>query len=209
VKCQRGAEHERLNRLGRIQALEKARGDRVAAVFLTSGELGLKRLPREKAWAIREAEAKRAAKILGIAKLEFLRLPDWTAADHIKEGARLVASMLQRMQPEIIYVPHPLESHPDHKAALLILRTALRKVRPGERKLLGYEVWTPLSEPDSVEDISKLMSRKLRALRAHASQLKEFDYVRAVRGLNEYRGVMMGRCRFAEVFQTLSEKPGQ
>jgi N-acetylglucosamine malate deacetylase 1 len=209
VKCQRGAEHERLNRLGRIQALEKARGDRVAAVFLTSGELGLKRLPREKAWAIREAEAKRAAKILGIAKLEFLRLPDWTVADHIKEGARLVASMLQRMQPEIIYVPHPLESHPDHKAALLILRTALRKVRPGERKLLGYEVWTPLSEPDSVEDISKLMSRKLRALRAHASQLKEFDYVRAVRGLNEYRGVMMGRCRFAEVFQTLSEKPGQ
>lgn len=181
----------------------------MAAVFLTSGELGLKRLPREKAWAIREAEAKRAAKILGIAKLEFLRLPDWTAADHIKEGARLVASMLQRMQPEIIYVPHPLESHPDHKAALLILRTALRKVRPGERKLLGYEVWTPLSEPDSVEDISKLMSRKLRALRAHASQLKEFDYVRAVRGLNEYRGVMMGRCRFAEVFQTLSEKPGQ
>jgi N-acetylglucosamine malate deacetylase 1 len=86
---------------------------------------------------------------------------------------------------------------------------ALRKARPGERKLLGYEVWTPLSEPDSVEDISKLMSRKLRALRAHASQLKEFDYVRAVRGLNEYRGVMMGRCRFAEVFQTLSEKPGQ
>jgi N-acetylglucosamine malate deacetylase 1 len=209
VKCQRGAEHERLNRLGRIQALEKARGDRVAAVFLTSGELGLKRLPREKAWSVREAEAKRAAKILGIAKLEFLRLPDWTVADHIKEGARLVASMLQRMQPEIIYVPHPLESHPDHKAALLILRTALRKVRPGERKLLGYEVWTPLSEPDSVEDISKLMSRKLRALRAHASQLKEFDYVRAVRGLNEYRGVMMGRCRFAEVFQTLSEKPGQ
>src|SRR5687767_8382251 len=40
------------------------RGDKVHAVFLTSGELGLKELPREQAWQMREEEARNAAKIL-------------------------------------------------------------------------------------------------------------------------------------------------
>lgn len=184
-----------------------ARGDRVATVFLTSGELGLKQFPREKAWATREAEARRAAKILRIAKSEFLRLPDWTAGDHVKEGTRLLAPILHRERPEMIYLPHPFEWHPDHQAALPILRAASRKAGFSTTHLLGYEVWTPLSEYDRVENISKMMSLKLRALRAHHSQLKAFDYVRAVRGLNEYRGVMAGCCRYAEVFQTLSLKP--
>ncbi|HXT12882.1 MAG TPA: PIG-L family deacetylase [Candidatus Angelobacter sp.] len=184
-----------------------ARGDRVVVVFLTSGELGLKQLPREEAWAIREAEAKRAAKILGVAETVFLRLPDWTAGEHIIEGAQLLASVLKREKPSIIYLPHPLEWHPDHKAALPILRAASRKVPLGRVELYGYEVWTPITEYDCVEDISKTLPTKLRALRAHRSQLREFDYVRAVRGLNEYRGAMAGKCNYAEVFQTLSLKP--
>ena len=43
--------------------LHAARGDRVAAVFLTSGELGLRKLPQEKAWRVREREAEKAAEI--------------------------------------------------------------------------------------------------------------------------------------------------
>jgi len=69
--------------------------------------------------------------------------------------------------------------------------------------LRGYEVWTPLAEFDQVTDISQVMSRKLRALRAHASQFAEFDYAHAVRGLNQYRGALGGKCAYAEVFQTL------
>ena len=186
-----------------------ARGDRVSVIFLTSGELGLKQLPREQAWKTREAEARRSAKILGMATVEFLRLPDWTAGDHIKEGARLLAPALQCERPEIIYLPHPREWHPDHKAALSIVRAASRTAGLGNTKLLGYEVWTPISEYDCVEDISKTMALKLRALRAHKSQVRDWDYVRAVRGLNEYRGVMAGRCRYAEVFQTLSPEMGR
>jgi hypothetical protein len=53
------------------------------------------------------------------------------------------------------------------------------------------------------------MQRKLRALRAHKSQLQEFDYVRAVSGLNQFRGALAARCPFAEVFQSVDLKPGQ
>ena len=178
-----------------------AKDDRVVAVFLTSGELGLKHLPREQAWAIREREAKAAAKILGLARVEFLRQADWTVGDHVAETARALRPILKREAPRLIYLPHPNEWHPDHRAALAVLRAALRGAKRLAPELRGYEVWTPLAEHDHVEDITAVMPRKLRALRAHRSQLSEFNYERAVRGLNQFRGELAAKCRYAEVFQ--------
>src|SRR5262245_60793810 len=102
------------------------RGDRVVAIFLTSGELGLKHLPAKEAWQIREAEAKKCTKILGISAIHFLRLPDWMANEHVKEGGAQLLPILRQEQPEIIYLPHPQESHPDHQAALAIVKAARR-----------------------------------------------------------------------------------
>ena len=183
--------------------LHSARGDHVTAVFLTSGEQGLKHLACEKAWRVREAEARQSAAILGIVDLEFLRLADWSSREQIRSAAPRLRAVLNREMPELIYLPHPGEWHPDHQAALACLRAALRGWRGPEPALRGYEVWTPLGHYDEVEDISKVMLRKLRALRAHRSQLRGWDYARAITGLNQYRGVMAAKCRYAEVFQTL------
>jgi LmbE family N-acetylglucosaminyl deacetylase len=188
---------------GGALSLHSARGDRVAVVFLTSGELGLKHLPAKRARTIRESEAKAAARVLGIARLEFLRLSDWAVSENSKKGARLLQPILRAERPGLVYVPHPRDWHPDHQAALPLVRAALRRVRLPAVELRAYEVWTPLGEFDDVEDISRVMPRKLRALRAHRSQLVEFDYHRAVRGLNQFRGVLAAKCRYAEVFQTL------
>jgi LmbE family N-acetylglucosaminyl deacetylase len=183
-----------------------ARGDRVVAVFLTSGELGLKHLPREKAWRIREAEARKAARILKLAAVDFLRMPDWTLNEHLRQGARRLQPILKREAPELIYLPHPREWHPDHRATLPILRAALRGAGIRKPELRGFEVWTPLADQDYAEDISAVMALKLRALRAHRSQLGEFEYVRAVKGLNQSRGALAAKCGYAEVFQTLQVK---
>jgi LmbE family N-acetylglucosaminyl deacetylase len=183
-----------------------ARGERVVVAFLTSGELGLKKLPREQARKIREAEAKASAKILRIASLEFLRLPDWTSNERVADGALGLRRILEREAPPIIYLPHPGEWHPDHQAALPMLRAALRGLKTLRPELRGYEVWTPLAAHDRVEDITAVMPRKLRALRAHGSQLDEFDYERAISGLNQFRGELSARCRYAEVFQTIQLK---
>ena len=179
-----------------------ARGDRVVVTYLSSGELGLKQLSHEKAWSIREGESRRAAKVLGVATVEFLRLPDWSVGDHVARAARLLRPILDGEKPARIYVPHAREWHPDHRAAFLVLRAACRG-RSARLEVLAYEVWTPLSEYDHVEDITAEMPKKLRALRAHRSQLNQFDYVRAVRGLNQFRGELAARCRYAEVFQTI------
>lgn len=178
-----------------------ARGDVVSVIFLTSGELGLKHLPREQAWRIREREARSAAKVLQLASVEFLRCPDWMMGEDLPGVSSKLAPLLQRLAPGLIYLPHPNEWHPDHKAVLPALRGVLAT---STAALRGYEIWTPMAEPQHVENISDVMVVKLRALRRHRSQVASWDYVRAVRGLNEFRGAMSGRCRYAEVFQELS-----
>ena len=186
--------------------LHVQRGDRVVAVFLTSGELGLKHLAREVAWKTREREAHRAAKILGLAEMHFLRQPDWFLGEHIDAAAAALMPIVQREKPGIIYLPHPAEWHPDHQASLPIVRKAMGEARHTSAELRSYEVWTPLGAYDHVENIDAVMTHKLKAVRAHTSQMKEFAYARAVTGLNQYRGVIAGRCRYAEVFQSLDSK---
>jgi LmbE family N-acetylglucosaminyl deacetylase len=188
---------------GGTLALHAARGDRVAVVFLTSGELGLKHLPAPEAWQVREREAERAAEVLGIASTTFLRQPDWFLGDHIAATAARLRVPLEREAPGTIYLPHPREWHPDHQAASAILRKAMEKTPKAPLGLRAYEVWTPLPEYDHAEDVTTTMTTKLRAIRCYESQLEGFRYDRAVRGLNQYRGVMAAGCRFAEVFQKI------
>jgi LmbE family N-acetylglucosaminyl deacetylase len=181
--------------------LHAARGDRVAAVFLTSGELGLKHLPCEEARLIREREAEAAAGVLGLAALTFLRLPDWYVGDWLGEAAAALAPVLAREAPGRVYLPHAGEWHPDHRASLPIARAALRDSGLPPPVLLAYEVWTPLAEYDDGEDITPVLSRKLAAVRCHRSQVAQLRYDRAVRGLNQFRGATAWGCRYAEVFQ--------
>ncbi|HST06132.1 MAG TPA: PIG-L family deacetylase [Chloroflexia bacterium] len=176
------------------------RGDDVRAVFLTSGELGLKQMPPDEAWRIRESEALQAAQVLGLADLHFLRCPDWFLSDHIEQAASLLRPLLLQYQPELIYGPHPLEWHPDHKAALPVLNTALHPPYPAAPLIRTYEVWTPLTEFEHVEDITGCMEQKLNAVRCYASQLTELHYDRAIEGLNAYRGEMAAGRPYAEVF---------
>ena len=181
-------------------------GDHVIVVYLTSGELGLKHLPRDEAWEIREKEARSAGKMLGFSEIIFLRGPDWCVADAAERLSSELKAVFRETRPALVYLPHALEWHPDHKAALPIVRASIRSSGIEEPTLRGYEIWTPLSEFDHVEDITSVMLVKLRAVRAHRSQCKQLPYDRAVRGLNEYRGALAAKSRYAEVFQVI--RPG-
>ena len=182
--------------------LHHSRGDRVVAVYLSSGEEGLKTLSRDEAVRIREREAEAAAQVLGIAHLTFLRYPDLRVQDVIADVAVDVRRVLERESPALIYLPHEHESHPDHQAALPIVRAAVCPMDDAELTLLTYEVWTPLPDFYHVENITPVMSRKLEAIRCHRSQVEQLAYDRAALGLSLYRGVVAGACRYAEIFQT-------
>lgn len=182
-------------------------GDRVVAAFLTSGELGLKHLEKPAACKIRETEAARSAEILDLASCYFLRQPDWTLGDAVSNAVEALAPLLECEQPKLIYVPHPDEWHPDHKAAVAILKGALLASKIPAPEVRAYEVWTPLAIYDVPIDITAVMPQKLKAIKAHQSQLADLDYAQAVQGLNAYRGAIATRTPFAEVFRRLELLP--
>jgi LmbE family N-acetylglucosaminyl deacetylase len=185
--------------------LHADQGHRVTTVFLTSGEYGLRELAKEAAWRVREREAERAAKILGVASVEFLRRPDQYLEEDISNAARALKPILQREKPEVLYLTHERDFHPDHRATVPIVRTAVHAAGIAEPTLLSYEVLTPLTEFDRAEDISLVMQRKLKAMRAHRSQIRQFRYDLAFRAMNRYRGVMAQSGRYAEVFRVAGE----
>jgi LmbE family N-acetylglucosaminyl deacetylase len=106
--------------------------------------------------------------------------------------------------PDLVYAPHERESHPDHRASLVLLRRALSVVRRNRERpqVRLFEVWTPLQRIDHVEDITEQIRDKLSAIRAYRSQCAVVNFVEAFRGLARYRGEM--HCwpagTFAEVF---------
>ncbi len=110
---------------GGTLASHASKGDRVVVAFLTSGELGIKSASPEQVWAVREKEASEAARVLSVASISFLRCPDWFLGDNIDAAGAALRPLLQREQPDLIYVPHTLEWHPDHKAAQPVLAAAL------------------------------------------------------------------------------------
>jgi hypothetical protein len=150
---------------------------------------------------VRELEAEDAAGILGISWVTFLRRPDQHLEQDADGAAQALKPVLEREKPEVIYLTHERDFHPDHRASVPIVQTAVRASGITTPALLSYEVLTPLTEYDRAEDISLVIRRKVKAVCAHRSQVRQFRYDRALRAMNRYRGVVAGAGRYAEVFR--------
>lgn len=176
-------------------------GDRVEAVFLTSGELGGGQLPPAATGPVREQEAAAAASVLGLDAFTFLRLPDWMLEDHVAAAEAELGAVLGSRPPDLIYLPHEGESHPDHRVSMRLCRGALALTPDLDPELRCYEFWSPLTEWSLLQDITGTMAEKLAALRCYPSQTAQIDYERAVIGLNQYRGALARPpSRYAEAF---------
>jgi LmbE family N-acetylglucosaminyl deacetylase len=179
-------------------------GDAVHVIFLTSGEAGGHGRPPDETARLREEEADRATRILGVAAAEFWHQPDG-ALRSTEALVRRMRHKLRRWRPRVIYTPHADDDHPDHRAAARLVRRAVGAARP-KVEVWMYEVWTPLRRIDRVVDISDHMEAKLTAVRAHRCQCDIMRFDDAVRGLNRYRGVMHSGwpcATYAEVFTAM------
>ena len=178
-------------------------GDEVHVVFLTSGEKGGHGRAERQTLALRERESAAAQEVLGVQQIEFYREPD--ARLRVRAAAvKRLADKLRRWRPQVVYVPHDREMHADHRAAVRLVRAALKGIaRPP--LVLMYEVWTPLQRMDEIIDITPFVAHKRRAIRAYRSQCAVMDFGAAALGLNRYRGEMFcwPEGTYAEVFAKL------
>ncbi len=165
-------------------------GDSVKIVFLTDGAKGDATGQAEKSGyvAARRKEAERACEILGIADLEF-----WLYEDRALSGARgavpRMIDLLNEYGPELVYVPSPMEFHPDHRAACFLLSDAISGVNH-HFQVAFYELGQPV-RVNTLVDITSVLAEKNRAISCYESQLRERPYGDIIEGLNRYRSMTL------------------
>ena len=174
-------------------------------IFLTSGEKGGHGYSEEETTTIREEEAKAAACILQTSESDFWREPDGGFTPGENSVKRLVKK-INSFMPDVVYVPHDDEVHPDHKGAALLVREAVMQSKETKRPIVWmYEVWTPIQNIDHIVDITPYVEIKRKAIHAHKSQCDVMKFDEAILGLNRYRGEMHSwpGGDYAEVFGRL------
>lgn len=177
-------------------------GCRVGYVLCTSGEVGISQagMTRERAAEIREAEQRQAAARLGVTDVVFLRQPDGLLQATLDLRKSLVRE-IRRFRPEavvtgdptIVWAGEDYINHPDHRAAATAALDAafpaagqpnlyeelqsegLRAHKPRKVFVNSWE------KSDVLISIDATIDAKIEALRAHASQLGDWDPAPQVR----------------------------
>ena len=171
-------------------------GTRICYVICTSGDVGIAEpgMTREKAAKIREAEQMEAAKITGVHEVVFLGEPDGMLQPTLELRKKLVRE-IRRFRPEVVVTGDPTRvwsgnsyiNHPDHRAAAT---AALDATFPaaGQPNLFediteeGFQAHKPRKvfvtsweTADVFINIENFIDVKIAALRAHKSQMKDWD----------------------------------
>jgi bacillithiol biosynthesis deacetylase BshB1 len=159
-------------------AKEISLGKKVGIVDLTRGELGTRGSA-----ALRDKEAAKASKILGVSVRENLGFADGFFVNDKKHQIGII-KMLRKYQPEIVLCNAIDDRHIDHPkgsnlvsdacflSGLIKIETALdgkqqEKWRP---KLVYHYIQWKSIEPDFVVDISGFIDTKNEAILAYSSQ---------------------------------------
>lgn len=153
--------------------------------------------------AIIKKEALAAHEILGVTDTFFLELPSVGLADiPTKELNEAIKEVVDKIKPNIAFIPHKGDMHMDHKLVAESAMVALRPVNsPQIKAIYAYET---LSETEwnipSVDnifipnvwiDITDTIDKKLEAMMCYKSQLYEFPHPRsleAIEALSKLRG---------------------
>jgi LmbE family N-acetylglucosaminyl deacetylase len=199
-------------------------GTRIAYVLCTSGDVGIADpgMTRERAAEIREAEALEAARIAGVTEVVFLREPDGMLQPTLELRKKLVRE-IRRFHPEVVICSDPTVvwagdnyiNHPDHRAAGT---AALDAVFPaaGQPNLFeeladeGLKAHktrkvyvTGRYQNELFVNIEETMDIKIAALRAHVSQMKDWDPEPMVKQWAAERAAGK-EMRYAESFRVIT-----
>lgn len=171
-------------------------GTRLCYVLCTSGEVGIAEpgMTKARAAEIREAEQRAAAEIVGAQEVVFLQEPDGMLVPTLELRKKLVRE-IRRFRPEVVISGDPTIvwagedyiNHPDHRAAATAALDAtfpaagqpnlfeeleeegLKAHKPRKVYVTG---WT---QDELYVNITETIDIKVAALRAHKSQMRDWD----------------------------------
>jgi LmbE family N-acetylglucosaminyl deacetylase len=177
------------------------RGIEIKVVIVTDGA-------QQGSPGTREAEAAAAGRELGVGAPDLWRLPDRGLADSLPRLREALITVVERFSPDTLFVPSPVELHPDHRAVAIAAQCALRRrtwlglASRSPRWVAAYEVCSPL-QPNLLVAADDGWERKRRAVACYASQLAVSPYESVTAGLAAVRCLTLPGCGRAEAFHLL------
>jgi len=182
---------------GTIARLAKE-GREITYVIVTNGNKGSsdRGVTSEQLAPIRAEEQRRAARVLGVERVEFLGCEDGEVED-TRILRRDITREIRRWRPELIITLNPHRTYTNfpgwHRDHRITGRVVLDCVYPLARDHLSFPELLPEYEPHKVRevylnqweqprlviDITDTMELKLEAIRCHASQVGDFKTVEA------------------------------
>ena len=161
-------------------------GPQTDVLLLSDGRFGYDRsdpeATPEKTRLLRQQEFKDVMAFLNVRKYTLLDLPNCDVYRYYS-----VVSKYDIREYDYIFVTSRFEKSQDHLHAFYFLRKMI-KAQHSKARLIEYEVWVPIPDPQVILDISDVIETKKQALSFYASQLKCYDYVSLACGLNMFRG---------------------
>jgi LmbE family N-acetylglucosaminyl deacetylase len=175
----------------------------VTYCILTNGDAGGfdPTLPRGELPRIRQAEQQKAAAILGVRDVEFFSLAEGGLRQDSRDLHVDLVRVIRRVRPDVVVTWSPewnwlrfRSCHPDHLATGAAVLAAIYPDAGNPFALSwlqdneGLEAWTvrevwllnsPQREVNHYMDITATFDRKVTAVRAHASQVKDPDTLAA------------------------------
>jgi LmbE family N-acetylglucosaminyl deacetylase len=177
-------------------------GARLSFVLCTSGDVGIDdlKITRQQAAQIREAEASNAARILGATEIVFIKEPDGLLQATLELRKKLVRE-IRRFRPEVVVSGDPTIvwagndyiNHPDHRAAATAALDAIFPAAGQPHLFQEFEAegifafkprkvyvtsWGGADQFIAIDDTIEL---KIEALKAHKSQMKEWDPAESIK----------------------------
>ena len=174
-------------------------GDLLTIVFLTDATNSLPpQINQKKITEIRREESKNALKIIQVKNVYYLNEPDGGRGIK-KETIQNIIKIIEKINPDLIYLPWYFDNHVDHRKFNEILYRVW-KITKIDVNICAYEVWTPLI-PNIIVDITNQHQKKIKALRCYKTQVKLNNYINKINGLNLYRSMThFQNSRYIEAF---------
>lgn len=160
-------------------------------------ELGFPSQRDDSLIALRKKETQNSNKILGVSEAIFWGYHDGELAA-ATSVIKALKDLINRLKPDIIFLPSFLDNHADHRVTNEIFINASQNLADNF-PVWAYEIWTPIYI-NRLINITLYIKTKQEAILAHQSQLKSRAYDKAIIGLNQYRAEINNLSGFGEGF---------
>lgn len=127
-----------------------------------------------------------------------------------------VSSVLKKVEPLVVYVPHIGDAHTDHRVVSQAVWSSVKTFRmPFIKEVYAYETVSEtefsnpalrtIFVPNTFCDIADYFEKKLKIMRIYKSELKSYPFPRSeenIKALATFRGATIG-VKYAEAFMCL------